>query len=92
MPAFAFVDESQQLADLHANVEEFGVWGTTCAPSPVAFQVGDEADGRWWRLLSYPLVEIGKGIWDRIEQRWDICWVDFTLREALPDEALGPGQ
>lgn len=83
-----FVDDSQQLADLAAMVDEFAVWGRTFAPNPVAFQVGYPADGTWWRALEDPLVEIGTGICGRIEQRCDIYWVDFTLREALPEDVL----
>ena len=83
-----FVDDSQQLADLDAMAAEFAVWGRTFAPNPVAFQVGYPADGGWWRALEDPLVEIGAEICGRVEQRCDLYWVDFTLREALPEEVL----
>ena len=86
-----FVDDSQALPDLDSMAEEFAVWGRTFAPNDVYFQIGYEADGPWWRSLDDPIRDVGGEICSRIRQTCGIFWVDFTLREVLPDELAIPG-
>jgi hypothetical protein len=80
-----FVDDSQELKDLDAMVEEFvNTWANYFYPNIVFFQVGYPSDRPWWKQLTNPPRAIGDALWKRVKQDCGIFWVDFTLREVLP--------
>jgi hypothetical protein len=80
-----FVDDSQELKDLDAMVEEFvDTWANYFYPNLVFFQMGYRSDRPWWQRLTNPPKTIGDALRVRIKQDCGIFWVDFTLREVLP--------
>lgn len=79
-----FVDDSQGFSGLNEMVDEFRSWGDFFRPNRVFFQIGYEADERWWSMLSNPAKDLGDAIAVKIDQQCGIFWVDFTLRRVLP--------
>lgn len=81
-----FVSDSQQLPSLEKMLKEFAsYWADYFYPNPVAFQIGYQADQKWWQKISNPPQEIGLALSKRVKQAFSIFWVDFTLRQLLPD-------
>jgi hypothetical protein len=79
-----FVNDSQGFSSLNEMVAEFRGWGAFFSPNRVFFQVGYEADKRWWGKLEDPAKDVGAAIAAKIDQQCGIFWVDFTLRDVLP--------
>jgi hypothetical protein len=79
-----FVDDSQGFSSLNEMIGEFKTWGAFFKPNRVFFQVGYEADQRWWQKLANPAKDVGTAIAAKIDQQCGIFWVDFTLRDVLP--------
>ena len=81
-----FVDDSQIFNNFEAMVEEFAArWAPHFYPNTVFFQVGYKSDKPWWERLNNPPETIGKAVSERVKQSCGIFWVDFTLRDVLPD-------
>lgn len=81
-----FVDDSQIFDSFEALVEEFAAgWAPHFYPNTVFFQVGYKSDKPWWEKLDNAPATIGKAIAGRVRQSCGIFWVDFTLRDVLPD-------
>jgi hypothetical protein len=79
-----FACDSQGFSDLDEMVGKFDYWAFFFYPSTVFYQIGYEADQKWWKKLNKPTRDIGTAISERIKQRCGIFWVDFTLRDVLP--------
>ena len=83
-----FVDDSQGFGNLRKMVSEFkNSWAAKFPTSTLFFQVGYEADKKWWKRLANPPKDIGDAIDAAINgQPLGIIWVDFTLRDVLPTD------
>lgn len=78
-----FVSDSQEFPDMDTMVNEFSnYWANYFYPNSVAFQIGYNADSKWWELLSTPTKDLGIAISKKVKQNCGIFWVDFTLRKA----------
>lgn len=79
-----FVDDSQELKNLDAMVDEFqNLWADRFYPNPVFFQVGYNSDKPWWQKLDNPPQTIGRAIAKKVKQSCGIFWVDFSLKEVF---------
>lgn len=81
-----FVSDSQIFQNFGEMMDEFvDYWGAYFAPNTVFFQIGYPSDRPWWQKMENPPREMGKAIAERVSQSCGIFWVDFTLREVVPD-------
>ena len=88
-----FVDDSQQLKDFEAMVDEFAIsWADYFKPNTVFFQVGYSSDRKWWGKLNNPPKDIGITLARNIDQTCGIFWVDFTLRQVLLKDLNSEGK
>ena len=83
-----FVDDSQEFTAFSSGsvpmLSEFKAWGSTFAPSDVAFQFGYPIDSTWWRTYSDPAGYIGSTLFSQIPNAVGMIWVDFTLTKVFP--------
>jgi len=81
-----FVSDSQIFQNFEEMRDEFvDYWAAYFAPNTVFFQIGYPSDRPWWQKMENPPSEMGKAIAERVSQSCGIFWVDFTLREVVPD-------
>ncbi len=78
-----FINDSQGFSSLGEMIDEFQNWGNYFSSSPVAFQIGYEADKNWWQYYYDPAGKIGDEILKNIPNCNGIYWVDFTLKDAF---------
>lgn len=84
-----FVNDSQGHETLETMRHEFSSWASRFAPSPVAFQIGYDADRSLWGAFADPLTELGFWLARDVpaDQELSIIWVDFTLRDVMAEHA-----
>ncbi|MBP1768837.1 MAG: hypothetical protein H6P98_2952, partial [Candidatus Aminicenantes bacterium] len=82
-----FVDDSQIFESREEMIREFTEgWAPAFYPNPVVFQIGYGSDKPWWSKLETPPRDLGEAIRAGVKQDMGIIWVDFTLRDVLPEE------
>ena len=79
-----FVDDSQEFTSFSSMLSEFKTWGSTFAPSDVAFQFGYPIDSTWWKTYSDPAGYISNQLFSQIPNAVGMVWVDFTLTKVFP--------
>jgi hypothetical protein len=81
-----FVSDSQIFQNFGEMRDEFvDYWAAYFVPNTVFFQIGYPSDRPWWQKMDNPPSEMGRAIAKRVSQSCGIFWVDFTLREVVPD-------
>lgn len=81
-----FVSDSQIFQKFREMIDEFALyWSDYFAPNTVFFQIGYPSDRSWWQKMESPPSEMGKAIAQRVSQNCGIFWVDFTLRDVVPE-------
>ncbi len=81
-----FVSDSQIFQNFEEMLDEFAeYWAAYFVPNTVFFQIGYPSDRFWWQKMENPPGEMGQAIAERVSQNCGIFWVDFTLREVVPE-------
>jgi hypothetical protein len=79
-----FIDDAQNYSSMGSILKDYLRWASVLYPNPVYFQIGYPKDKKWWGAYTYPVMEIGHHILDRLpkDQETGIFWVDFTLKDV----------
>jgi hypothetical protein len=81
-----FVNDSQQFKNSEEFLAEFKEFAEFFYPNTVMFQVGYRADKSWWEAAAAPIPKtLGEQLAAQTRQPCGIIWVDFTLRDVLPE-------
>jgi len=76
-----YICDGQQFSGLNSLVNTFKGWGAKY--QTVAFQIGYEADERWWSVYEDPVKTIAQEL-ERIVNCVGVYWVDFTITRLYP--------
>lgn len=80
-----FVSDSQIFKSFDDMLEEYiEYWAQYFYPNPVGYQIGYHSDKKWWQKFANPPEMMGKTIAHHVKQECGIFWVDFTLRDVIP--------
>lgn len=79
-----FIDDAQNYSSVGSILSDYLRFAAALYPNPVYFQIGYPKDKIWWGAYTYPVMEIGHQILDRLpdDQESGIFWVDFTLKDV----------
>jgi hypothetical protein len=81
-----FVDDSQQFKGVEHFLAEFKEFADFFYPNTVMFQIGYRADKAWWSTIAAPIPKtLGEKLAAQTRQDCGIVWVDFSLRDVVPD-------
>lgn len=73
-----FLSDTQIFDGLDEIMDDFSLWAANHRDQVVGYQYGYPKDEKWWKLIKYPTVTIGKRIYDEIPMTRFLFWVDFT--------------